>query len=178
MVDVSTTPAKIGPVGSPPPATGTRLVHQPGGYNDSPTGRRQHTADMEPYVYNAVVADVVTATTNTPAVHDGDSFHVNLDLGLGIWSNGLMVRFTGANAAEIGTPGGNAARDNLRTVLPVGTRLVLHSVAWDKFGGRIDAEVFLADGTDLIAQLIAEQWLAAWDGTGTRPVPPWPRTVA
>lgn len=129
---------------------------------------------LEPYVYNAVVAP---PNATTPAVHDGDSFHADLDLGMGVWQRGLMVRLVGGNAAELGTPAGSAARDNLRSRLPDGTKLVLHSVQWDKFGGRIDAEVFLTDGTDLIQQLIAEQWLAPWDGTGTKPVPPWPRTV-
>lgn len=126
---------------------------------------------MEPYVYNAVVA---SPSPGVPAVHDGDSFHADLDLGMGVWMRGLMVRFNGANAAELGTPGGAAARDNLRAILPDGTKLLLRSVAWDKYGGRIDADV-IYDNTDMVAELVADDWLAPWDGTGPRPVPPWPR---
>ena len=122
---------------------------------------------LEPYTYKATVN----------YVHDGDTINVNLDQGLDEWHHRLSVRFLGSNAAELGTPGGDAAAANLKALLPAGTKVVLRSVAWDKFGGRVDADVLEVDGTDLIQTLIAQQWLAAWDGTGTRPVPPWPRTV-
>lgn len=130
---------------------------------------------LEPYVYNAVVTEV----------HDGDTIRANIDLGCGIWNHGgaktvdgMAIRFVGCNAAELGTPGGDAAAANLQALLPAGTPVVLRSLAWDKYGGRMDADVLEVDGTDLIQQLIAEQWLAVWDGTGERPVPPWPRTTA
>lgn len=129
---------------------------------------------LEPYVYNAVVESVV----------DGDTIHASIDLGIGVWARGtdksrwgMLIRFDGCNAAEHGTPGGDAATANLTALLPPGTPVTLRSVDWDKYGDRIDADVIELDGTDLIQQLIAEQWLAAWDGTGERPVPPWPRTV-
>lgn len=129
---------------------------------------------LEPYVYNAVVT----------SVHDGDTLRANIDLGTGIWNHGgaktvdgMAIRLVGCNAAELGTPGGDAAAANLQALLPAGTPIVLRSLTWDKYGGRMDADIIEVDGTDLIQQLIAEQWLAAWDGTGERPVPPWPRTV-
>lgn len=122
---------------------------------------------LDLYVYAATVV----------SVHDGDTIRVDLDQGLDEWHRRLSVRFMGCNAAELGTPGGDAARDNLTALLPAGAQIRLRSVAWDKYGGRVDADVIEVDGTDLIAQLISEQWLAAWDGTGARPVPPWPRTV-
>jgi endonuclease YncB( thermonuclease family) len=122
---------------------------------------------LSPYVYNATVV----------SVHDGDTIKVDLDQGLDEWHHRLNVRFMGCNAAELGTAGGDAAAVNLKALLPPGTQVVLRSVAWDKFGGRVDADVIEVDGSDLIQQLITEQWLIPWDGTGTRPVPPWPRTV-
>lgn len=120
---------------------------------------------MEPYVYNATVN----------YVHDGDTINVDLDFGLEVWRRKLSVRFAGCNAAELGSPGGDAAAVNLKAVLPPGSVLTLRSVAWDKYGGRIDADAVELSGVDLIQSLIADNWLAAWDGTGTRPVPPWPR---
>jgi endonuclease YncB( thermonuclease family) len=121
---------------------------------------------------------VAAPSPTIPAVHDGDSFHANLDLGMGVWQHELMVRFNSGNAAELGSDAGAAARANLRSILQEGTKLVLHSVQWDKYGGRIDADVYLSDGTDLVQKLIADQWLAPWDGSGARPTPPWPRTVS
>jgi endonuclease YncB( thermonuclease family) len=125
------------------------------------------TASLQPYVFNATVV----------SVHDGDTIKVDLDQGLDEWHRNLNVRFDGCNAAELGTAAGTAAAANLKALLPVGTRLTLRSVSWDKYGGRVDADVIEVDGTDLIQTLIAQQWLAAWNGAGTRPVPIWPRTV-
>jgi micrococcal nuclease len=122
---------------------------------------------LEPYVYRATVV----------SVHDGDTIKVDLDQGLDEWHRNLNVRLNGCNAIELSQPGGHQARDNLAALLPAGTAVTVRSVSWDKFGGRVDADIELADGSDLVAGLIAAQWAAAWDGTGVRPVPPWPRTV-
>lgn len=127
---------------------------------------------LQPYVYNAVVE----------SVWDGDSLHASIDLGFGLWNRGMdaskygvMVRLDGCNAIELSQPGGVDARDHLAALLPAGTPVTLRSVAVDKYGGRIDADITLADGTDLVTQLIADGWAAPWDGDGTPPVPPWPR---
>jgi len=87
------------------------------------------------------------------------------------------IRLLGCNARELAMPGGVEARDNLAALLPVGSTVTLATASPDKFGGRYDAAIFLPDGSDLVAQLITGQWAAAWDGTGAKPVPPWPRTV-
>lgn len=130
---------------------------------------------MEPYVYNGVVESVV----------DGDTLHVSIDLGFGVWQRGetasrpgKVLRLLGCNARELSEPGGAEARDNLAAVLPPGTHVTLRTVQVDKYGGRYDAAVELDDGRDLVSYLAVNQWVALWDGTGTRPVPPWPRTVA
>ena len=119
------------------------------------------------YVYAATVL----------SVHDGDTLTASISLGFNV-SFRTSVRLLGCNAIELSQPGGIEARDNLRALLPAGTPIVLRSVLVDKYGGRVDAQINLADGTDLIAALIAAHWAAAWDGTGTRPVPPWPRPEA
>lgn len=125
------------------------------------------------YVYQSVVTEV----------HDADTIHVVPDLGFGVklhgteqTIDGIVIRFAGCNGAELGTPGGDAAAANLKTLLPPGTPVVLRTVSQDKYG-RWDADVIEVDGTDLIAQLITDQWLAPWNGVGERPVPPWPREV-
>lgn len=115
------------------------------------------------------------------SVTDGDTIRADIDLDLrsGYWD--FPIRLAGCNAHEKSTEAGIAARDNLRTILLPGTRVVLTTIKDYKFGGEFVAKVFLIeeDGslTDLVAELVAEQWLAEWDGRGTAPKPPWPRTV-
>ena len=120
-----------------------------------------------PYTYRALVFDV----------HDGDTFTAALDLGFGL-SFKTAVRLVGCNARELSMPGGQEARANLVAKFgSVGWHIMLTSMAWDKFGGRVDAAVTLPDGSDLATGLIVDGWAAAWNGTGAKPVPPWPRTV-
>lgn len=138
-----------------------------------------------PQWFDGVVTDIV----------DGDTLKATLFLGLGseakdrdcgfhvyIESRRLVMhadlRLYGCNAAEHNTPGGAAAKANLIALLPLGSKIRIGTYGPDKYGGRYDASITLPDGTDLVTQLVAEQWAAAWDGTGTKVVPPWPRTVA
>jgi micrococcal nuclease len=111
------------------------------------------------------------------AVHDGDTLDADISLGFHLWLRAQPIRLTGCNARELNMPGGHEARDHLAALLPPGTVVKLRTLKPDKFGDRVDASVVLADGTDLVAQLVAQQWAAAWDGTGPKPVPLWPRTV-
>lgn len=120
---------------------------------------------MTPFVYNATVI----------SVHDGDTLTLDVDLGFSVHVT-ESFRLLGCNARELSQPGGPEARNNLASLLPAGSQVQIRSVKPDKFGGRFDAAVDL-NGNDLIALLIAEQWAAAWNGQGTKPVPPWPRTV-
>lgn len=120
------------------------------------------------YVYAATVV----------RVHDGDTLDVDVDLGFHVAVRPVPIRLLGCNAAELGTPGGDAAAAHLAAMLPAGTPLVIETVQVDKYGGRWDAAVILAaDGADLVAELIAGQWAAPWTGAGPKPVPPWPRTI-
>lgn len=123
-------------------------------------------------------------------VHDGDTIKVaarlarnrgrDQDLGFHVYRESgwlvlhALVRLLGCNARELSQPGGVEARDHLAALLPVGKVVTLTTVGADKFA-RWDAKV-LADGVDLVQQLIDDEWLAPWDGTGERPLPPWPRT--
>jgi endonuclease YncB( thermonuclease family) len=126
---------------------------------------------MDPYTYNAVIC----------SVYDGDTIHANIDLGFGIQQGtensvpGALLRLRGCNARELSEEGGHEAGEHLREILPAGTTVVLRTVKPDKFGGRYDAIVELPAGEDLVTRLISENWVAAWDGVGPRPIPPWPR---
>ena len=115
-------------------------------------------------------------------VHDGDTLYGYVDQGIGQWNhgaakNGIGLRLNGCNARELSEPGGIEARDNLAALVPVGSVVPITSVSWDKYSNRLDVTITLADGTDLVSKLIADGWAAAWDGTGARPVPAWPRVV-
>lgn len=123
--------------------------------------------------------DIRTYPAVPVTVHDGDTFTADIDLGFDTWHH-TPVRLLGCNAREFTEPGGPEARTNLWQIL-VGaaaiTGVTLATVKPDKFGGRYDAAVILPDGRDLVAWLCANEWAAAWDGVGQKPVPPWPRTI-
>lgn len=111
-------------------------------------------------------------------VHDGDTLYGDVDQGIGIHNRGkgrMGLRLYGCNARELSMPGGPEARDNLAALIPVGSVVPIVSRAWDRESGRIDVSITLADGTDLVSKLVADGWAAAWDGTGVKPVPVWPR---
>jgi micrococcal nuclease len=108
-------------------------------------------------------------------VIDGDTVVLDVDLGFGVWIRAQSFRLLGINAREKSQAGGAAARENLSRLLPAGARLVVTSVKPDKYGGRYDGALTLADGRDVSRELIVTGWAAPWDGTGAKPVPPWPR---
>lgn len=111
-------------------------------------------------------------------VVDGDTLRVDIDLGFDTWLHNRSVRLLGCNARELSEPGGREARENLATLLPVGSPVVIHTVKDDKYGGRYDAQVLLPDGTNLVERLVRDGWASPWTGDGVRPAPPWPRFAA
>jgi endonuclease YncB( thermonuclease family) len=58
--------------------------------------------------------------------------------------------------------------------VPGGTEVIVTSVGWDKYANRADCTVFVPGIGDLATRLIADGYAVEWDGTGPRPVPPWP----
>jgi endonuclease YncB( thermonuclease family) len=110
-------------------------------------------------------------------VIDGDTVVLDVDLGYNTWRREESYRLAGCNARERTMPGGPEARAHLASLLAPGVQVSLTSVKPDKFGGRYDAYITLPGGQDLTQLLIAQQWAAAWDGKGAKPVPPWPRTL-
>ena len=94
--------------------------------------------------------------------HDGDTCHVDLDLGFGILLNShdldghpvVSLRVYGINAPELGTPTGREALAYALTVCPPGTRVIVVSHGWDKYGGRFDGSIALPDGSDFATLML------------------------
>jgi endonuclease YncB( thermonuclease family) len=123
------------------------------------------------------------------AIHDGDTIDVDLvliphtghltqdhDLGFnvhrapaGVLLERQSVRCYGCNAPELSTPAGKASLAYLQTLLKVGDEITLLSHGWDKYGGRIDGQITLADGRDLVTVMIAAGQAFAWSGVGVKP---------
>jgi len=108
---------------------------------------------------------------------DGDTIECYIDMGLRITIK-YKVRLLGCNAWELKTEAGKAAREHLVQRLPLDSLVILTMVKDYKYGGEFVARVTLEDGTNLVAELIEQQWAAAWDGNGPAPTPTWPRSVA
>lgn len=124
-----------------------------------------------PFRYNAWVNSVT----------DGDTIRVEVDWGFRRYDYTVPIRLLGGAAREKREPGGAEAKEYLTALLPVGTPVVLETADDDKFAPRWLASVtYLRDGEprDLVTDLIADGWLAPWDGRGAQPKPAWPRQAA
>jgi micrococcal nuclease len=106
-------------------------------------------------------------------IHDGDTFEVIIpDLPPKLQRVGIRVR--GVDAPEMAGRAkcmtervmANQARDFTVAFLGYGT-LQLEDLAWDKYGGRIDARV-MVDGKDLAQALIVAGLGHQFNGEGKR----------
>lgn len=96
------------------------------------------------------------------SVHDGDTLYLSIDLGFDhlISSHDfdghprLACRLFGVNAPELSTDAGKAALAFVQSLIKPGDRCTVVSHGWDKYGGRFDGDVRLADGTDLAQALL------------------------
>ena len=94
--------------------------------------------------------------------HDGDTCHVDLDLGFDFTLNAysfdgkpqLSCRVYGINADELSTDTGKLAKAFAETICPPGMRVTVLSHGWDKYGGRFDGEITLLDGSDFAKAMI------------------------
>lgn len=88
-------------------------------------------------------------------VRDGDTVYCRLDVGfdLNVYAR---CRIQGINAPELSTQAGKDARDFAQTLLPVGTEVYVLSYGWDKYGGRIDAQItFEAGKRNFASEMLA-----------------------
>jgi endonuclease YncB( thermonuclease family) len=96
-------------------------------------------------------------------VHDGDTIYVKLDVGFDLTVY-TRVRVLGINAPELSTDAGKAARDFAKTLLPVGEGVEVVSHGWDKYGGRIDGEIFLPNGDSFGKTMIDNGYAVPYAG--------------
>lgn len=95
--------------------------------------------------------------------HDGDTCHVDLDLGFGLVLEAYSLdgtplnscRIYGINAPELSTQAGKDAAAFVRTLCPGGTHVTVVSHGWDKYGGRFDGTITLPDGRDIATVMLA-----------------------
>jgi micrococcal nuclease len=113
------------------------------------------------------------ATWKIATVHDGDTFEVIIpDLPPKLQRVGIRVR--GVDTPEMGGKAkcaterilANQAREFTVAFLGYGP-LQLEDLEWDKYGGRVDAQV-LVDGKDLAPALIAAGLGHPYSGKGKR----------
>jgi len=95
-------------------------------------------------------------------VHDGDTVTLDIDLGFDHLISGqdfdgktrLACRVFGINAPELSTQAGKDALTFALTLLGPGARCQVTSHGWDKYGGRFDGVITLADGRDFAAAML------------------------
>ena len=102
------------------------------------------------------------------AVHDGDTCHLDLDLGFGLVL-GLSCRCYGIDAPELATKLGPPARDFAATLLPLGSQVTVLSHGWDKYAGRFLGEITLADGRSFSDVMISADQARPYFGSGPKP---------
>jgi endonuclease YncB( thermonuclease family) len=131
------------------------------------------------YVFPAVVINDIDGDTVKLDVELGPPGK-NRDLGFHVYTDEhghvhlhYSFRVLGENAAEHGTPMGDKATAFVTALLPPAAAATIKSSAHpdDKFGGRYDASITLADGEDLAAEEIAAGFAVPWTGSGPKPVP-------
>lgn len=98
------------------------------------------------------------------AIHDGDTFSINLP-GLPPELQPVKVRVRGVDTPEIGgkekcdselVAGERAHEFTKRQLNLTRGRVVISKLHWDKYGGRIDADVYVGNERDSLTSRIIE----------------------
>lgn len=90
------------------------------------------------------------------SVRDGDTFNCTVDIGFGLRMD-IAVRLKDINCEEM--KGAKAdlaekAKQFTEDALQHGHPCTIVSYGWDKYGGRVEAEVILSDGRTLNDELV------------------------
>ena len=103
-------------------------------------------------------------------VYDGDTFYINMP-GLPPELSRLGVRVRGIDTPEIrgkcDAEKHNANGAKLFTTRMIrlsGNRVILQGLKWDKYGGRIDADVYLMNGEKLADLMIMQGYARPYQG--------------
>lgn len=132
------------------------------------------------YTYVAKVLQVIDADTIKVSIYlTPRTRSKSRDFGFHIYNEGgrlvlhESIRLAGLNAAEHGTPAGDAATEFVKSLVQPGD---LVKISFSKTGGtqekygRWIGQILLSDGTNLNEELIKTSHALPWDGTGKRPV--------
>jgi endonuclease YncB( thermonuclease family) len=122
---------------------------------------------------NAMAAETFAGPVTAAVVSavDGDTLDVNVRIWLGI-DIATRVRVRGIDTPELHSrcaaekAMAEAARVKLAAL--AGSAVRLSNVANDKYGGRVDADVATASGTDIAPAMIATGLAHPYDGKGAR----------
>jgi micrococcal nuclease len=97
------------------------------------------------------------------SVHDGDTLRADIDCGFGIWTANQQLRLLGIDP-ELGKPGGIEARDYLRSVLPIGSEVIIRTVKdqGDKYGRWL--ATVMVNGEDVNLTMIQTGHAVPYDG--------------
>jgi endonuclease YncB( thermonuclease family) len=102
------------------------------------------------------------------SVHDGDTCVLSIELGFDISFRGAC-RCYGINAPELSTPEGKAALAYALTLIKPGDSVTVVSHGYDKFGGRFDGAITLADGRDFGVAMVTSGNAKPYFGSGPKP---------
>jgi endonuclease YncB( thermonuclease family) len=109
--------------------------------------------------------------------HDGDTAHITLDLGFGVILAAYDIdskpvtscRVYGIDAPELATEEGKQALAFAVHACPPGSRVTVLSHGWDKYAGRFDGTITLADGQDFATVMMGAGHARPYFGKGPKP---------
>jgi len=109
-------------------------------------------------------------TYDVVGIYDGDTFYIRMD-GLPVELQRIGVRVRGVDTAEMKgkcafekSTAAGAKLFTTRQLKLSGNRVTLQGLKWDKYGGRVDADVFLANGQKLADMMIQQGYARPYNG--------------
>ena len=115
---------------------------------------------------SASAADLVMPVRG---VYDGDTIYSDL-CALPYPLNKVSVRVRGIDTPEIRGDCDNEkslaykAKDELIKILSSSDKVMVKNIVWDKYGGRVDGDIFLLDGTDVAKKMIESNLAREYTG--------------
>ncbi len=108
------------------------------------------------------------------SIHDGDTFHLDIDLGFHVHVVSEDMRIFGYDAPELGRLDkmGETARDWVATWFARCGNLVVvrtHLDRGDKFGRILAERIIASDAHELVADMVAAGYLRPYSGQGPKP---------
>lgn len=109
-------------------------------------------------------------TYDVVGIYDGDTFYINM-AGLPPELSRIGVRVRGIDTAEMKgkcefekRTAAGAKAFTTRMLKLSGNKVTLQGLKWDKYGGRVDADVYLANGQKLADLMIMQNYARPYMG--------------